>query len=106
MRLIILFVIFVLLVSFVSGELIISCNDDSSCNLYSKDSWCEESLCVNEESEVNLEVRDELRDYNEVEWGVLVLEEKEETYCEDCLNFAPEFSGDFLLDLFNWLFYA
>ncbi|MBT3324118.1 hypothetical protein HN681_03970 [archaeon] len=106
MRLIVLFVMLILLVSFVSGELIINCESDDSCNLFSEDSWCEESICVSEEIEENLEVRDNLRDYNEVEWGVLVLEEKEEVSCKDCLSFAPEFSGDFLIDLFSWLFYA
>ena len=106
MRLYLLILIVMLSLSFVSAELTISCESDDSCDLFLDGSWCEEDLCVIQESEDNLEIRDEFKDYKDVEWSVLVLEEKEEVVCENCLNFAPEFTGNLFVDLFNWLFYA
>ncbi len=102
----VLLVIVLLSISFVSAELIISCERDDTCNLFLDDSWCEEDLCVVPQVEEDLEVRDELRDYNEVEWGMLVLEEKEEFFCENCLNFAPEYTGNLFYDFIYWLIYA
>ncbi len=102
-------ILFFLIVSsvFVSGELSVSCQEESDCRLALGDSsyHCVDSFCQkdgNEEPLLTLEAKTE-----DISWDLVVVEEKKELCpAEACLSFAPGEDRDTWVSRFiNFLFY-
>tara|TARA_Y100000310_G_scaffold287834_1_gene312977 strand:+ start:3329 stop:3628 length:300 start_codon:yes stop_codon:yes gene_type:complete len=95
------FLIMVLLaLSLVSADVSYSCSSDSDCELYTDLQWsCVVGECVSNsivEDDEPGDVREKLR------WDI----SKEDCDQEGCISFAPASSGNWYLDLWDFLFKA
>ena len=100
MRLVIWSLMIILLVSFVSAEIKVSCETHSECYLINKESSCIEGYCFSHDSGF-LTIEDFQPKNSEFNWDVINIEPKT-VRCEDCL-FAPA-KENWLTRFLDWLF--
>ena len=104
MKLVIWGLILVLLVSFVSAELRVSCENDSQCYLINRDSSCVENYCYSNNNQRYMAIEDLQPRNNEFQWNIVNVEPKT-ARCESCLILAPAMNSWFD-QLINWIFFV
>lgn len=108
MKVEVIILILLLSIVFVSGELSVSCTQDSDCALALGDERysCVHSMCEKESLEEK-EIVSLRPQQKELAWSLVSVEEKEEICAaEQCLFFAPEEEDDsWWRNILDFLFY-